>query len=159
MKTLLTLMFFTSGLMFQTKTPFLLGSMLMTQIILSSLLMRMNSNSSWAMMTLMLVMVSGLMIIFLYMTSTCSNMKFDSMKMKSLFWYFFIYSPVIFYFSQYMYMEENVNMVDCFNMEFLKMFSMLNSHSSLFMFLYLLVALFFMINLMTLNKGPMRKKY
>nr|YP_010610475.1 NADH dehydrogenase subunit 6 [Cyphonia clavata]WAP90802.1 NADH dehydrogenase subunit 6 [Cyphonia clavata] len=65
------------------KTPMSMMSTLLMQTLLSILLMNKNSNSSWFPMITFMMMIGGIMIIFMYMSSINSNKKFK-FNMKSM---------------------------------------------------------------------------
>nr|YP_009501954.1 NADH dehydrogenase subunit 6 [Pariaconus pele]AWU49022.1 NADH dehydrogenase subunit 6 [Pariaconus pele] len=141
------------------KTPLTMGMVIFMQTVIICSLTRMISMSSWLPFTMFLVMASGLMIIFMYVTSICSNKKFSFIKMNMIFLMpiliMFMWLKDIFYFPY----KDNLQIKDLFNHEFLKLYTHMNIFSSTFMFMYLLLMLIIMINLLLLNKGPMRKKY
>nr|YP_009501967.1 NADH dehydrogenase subunit 6 [Psylla alni]AWU49047.1 NADH dehydrogenase subunit 6 [Psylla alni] len=159
-KTLMLLAMFNSSIILVSSHPISFGIILLLQTILISICSRMITQSSWIPLTMFLVMVGGLMILFLYITSICSNKKPHFLKPKFSQLAFLSISMGLIENYQYLFlMNENINLKDLHNMEFIKLFLPLNTFSSNFMFLYLLVMLIIMIEMMTLNKGPMRKKY
>nr|YP_010596832.1 NADH dehydrogenase subunit 6 [Cacopsylla burckhardti]UFP91888.1 NADH dehydrogenase subunit 6 [Cacopsylla burckhardti]WAK85091.1 NADH dehydrogenase subunit 6 [Cacopsylla burckhardti] len=159
-KTLLFLSMLNSSVILISSHPISFGIILLLQTMLISICSRILTQSSWIPLTLFLVMIGGLMILFLYITSVCSNKKITFMK-PNLFQIAFIIILINFMenFLNIPLTNESLNMKDLFNMEFTKLFLPLNIFSSNFMFLYLLIMLIIMIEIMSLNKGPMRKKY
>nr|YP_009500698.1 NADH dehydrogenase subunit 6 [Anoeconeossa unicornuta]AWU48841.1 NADH dehydrogenase subunit 6 [Anoeconeossa unicornuta] len=138
--------------------PLTFGMLILIQSILICVISRMITSSSWIAMTLFLIMVGGLMIIFIYMTSICSNEIFH--KTKKIHLQVFSILPLGFAsmktnntFNDYL-----INM-DIFNKEFFKFFLPLNIQSSIFSFIYLIFVLLIVVSLMEINKGPLRKKY
>nr|YP_009501980.1 NADH dehydrogenase subunit 6 [Russelliana solanicola]AWU49061.1 NADH dehydrogenase subunit 6 [Russelliana solanicola] len=161
MKIILLMIMFVGSTLTSINHPLPLGFALLTQTILICLTTRVMTSSSWVPLTLFLIMVGGLMVIFMYITSICSNKKFNYLSMLMPLWYFslplvyLLWTTTIIQFE----MNDSMHTKDLFNMEFIKMFMSLNTTSSNFMFIYLLIMLIIMINLMTIKKGPLRKKY
>nr|YP_009501902.1 NADH dehydrogenase subunit 6 [Euphyllura phillyreae]AWU48906.1 NADH dehydrogenase subunit 6 [Euphyllura phillyreae] len=160
LKLMLSIMIFLASFMTSISHPLSLSLMILIQSMMICLVARMLTNSSWIPLTIFLMVVGGLMIMFIYTTSICSNKKFKYLNMKKVPWVqLLILMPTIFYSSSPYKFYDSVNSSDLFNMEFIKMFFMLNISSSMFVFLYLLITLIIMISIMNINKGPMRKKY
>nr|ATD53082.1 NADH dehydrogenase subunit 6 [Psyllidae sp. EMHAU-2015-Zz060501] len=160
MKLLLLILLMNSSIILVSSHPISFGIILLNQTMLLSICSRLLSNSSWIPLTLFLVMIGGLMILFLYITSICSNKKPNFIKptLFQLMWVFFMIY-FIGNFEMSFPMNQFLNLKDLFNLEFIKLFLPLNMFSSNFMFLYLLIMLIIMIEILSLNKGPMRKKY
>nr|YP_009500763.1 NADH dehydrogenase subunit 6 [Trioza urticae]AWU49112.1 NADH dehydrogenase subunit 6 [Trioza urticae] len=159
MKIILAFMLTLSTFMMNLTHPLPLGLMILIQTIFICLITRIVTFSSWMPLTMFLVMVGGLMIIFIYVTSVCSNKKFN--KKKSKLSLFFILISILMIYNQSFMINffDTVQLKDNFNFEFFKLFMPVNLSSSMFIFLYLLIALMIMINLLSKSKGPLRKKY
>nr|YP_009470619.1 NADH dehydrogenase subunit 6 [Mycopsylla fici]AVF97047.1 NADH dehydrogenase subunit 6 [Mycopsylla fici] len=139
--------------------PILMGLMLLIVTFFFCATIRLMSNSSWISSTLFLIMIGGLMIIFLYTTSICSNQKFKILNIKMMVIYFTLCSPILF-FSKNSFMKlEEMTLMNTYLKEFFKLFMPMNFYSTLFILIYLIFTLMIMINLMNFNMGPMRKKY
>nr|YP_009501915.1 NADH dehydrogenase subunit 6 [Freysuila caesalpiniae]AWU48919.1 NADH dehydrogenase subunit 6 [Freysuila caesalpiniae] len=161
MKIIIFLMMSCSSMIPTITHPLSLGMIILTQTILICSISRLMMNSSWISFTLFLVMIGGLMVIFMYITSICSNKKFSFPKIKIPMFYFMIV-VIFFTFNKSLIMlemKDTIQMMDMFNLEFTKLFLSMNMMSSNFMFIYLLIMLIIMINLVNINKGPLRKKY
>nr|YP_010026397.1 NADH dehydrogenase subunit 6 [Cacopsylla citrisuga]QOQ84943.1 NADH dehydrogenase subunit 6 [Cacopsylla citrisuga] len=160
MKILLIFSLCNSSVILISSHPISFGVILLMQTMSLALCTRIISESSWIPLTLFLVMVGGLMILFLYITSICSNNKPAIVKLTV---YQVISVILVIYFLENfeitIFMNEPLSTKDLPNMEFIKLFLPMNIFSSNFMFLYLLVMLIIMIEILPLNKGPMRKKY
>nr|YP_010600879.1 NADH dehydrogenase subunit 6 [Cacopsylla jukyungi]WAL33209.1 NADH dehydrogenase subunit 6 [Cacopsylla jukyungi] len=159
-KLLLLISLGNSSIILVSSHPISFGIILLSQTMLLSICSRLLSNSSWISLTLFLVMIGGLMILFLYITSICSNKKPNFTK-PTLFQLMWMFSMIYFIsnFEMSLPLNQFLNLKDLFNLEFIKLFLPLNMFSSNFMFLYLLIMLIIMIEILSLNKGPMRKKY
>nr|YP_010430482.1 NADH dehydrogenase subunit 6 [Nigidius sinicus]USR68906.1 NADH dehydrogenase subunit 6 [Nigidius sinicus] len=65
-----------------TKHPLTLGMSLLIQTLMITLISSMMNSSSWFSYILFLIMVGGMLVLFMYMTSVASNEKFKfSLKM------------------------------------------------------------------------------
>nr|QWT29512.1 NADH dehydrogenase subunit 6 [Cyamophila willieti] len=159
-KTLIFFSLINSSIIMNISHPISFGITLFIQTIIVSVCSRVILHSSWLPLTLFLVMAGGLMILFLYITSICSNKKFNFVKL-SVPQMIFISVTLLFLvnYSNIDPHHEFLQMKDLFNMEFIKLFLPMNTFSSNFMFFYLFIMLIIMIEILSLNKGPMRKKY
>nr|UBA14482.1 NADH dehydrogenase subunit 6 [Diaphorina citri] len=159
LKLLLFFMFYISTIMSFISTPISLGLLILIQTFILSVISRIISMSSWIPMSIFLIMVGGLMILFMYMTSISSNVQFKNLDMKLPVMYTILSLPVFLITPTQLSMSDNFQLLDNINFDFFKLFLPLNIYMSMFMFIYLLTALIIFINMMTLTKGPMRKKY
>nr|QBZ38118.1 NADH dehydrogenase subunit 6 [Malaxella flava]QBZ38131.1 NADH dehydrogenase subunit 6 [Malaxella flava] len=78
MKKLLLMMTLNSLMTIFMKHPISMGSILMIQSIITSTLMTMLTKNSWYSMILFVTFSSGMMIMFMYMSSISSNEKFKA---------------------------------------------------------------------------------
>nr|YP_010021596.1 NADH dehydrogenase subunit 6 [Paurocephala sauteri]QOL10537.1 NADH dehydrogenase subunit 6 [Paurocephala sauteri] len=145
--------------MLNLKHPLLFSMFILCQTILTCIYTRFLMKSSWLSMTIFMMMVGGLMILFIYITSLSKNMKFTKINFTKMMPYFIISIFLSSFYPQFNYSNENMQLMDIFNMEMYKIFCPMNIKSSIFMFLYLLFMLIIMINLLKYEKGPLRKKY
>nr|QKK36453.1 NADH dehydrogenase subunit 6 [Trioza erytreae] len=158
LKMFLSIMMISSIWMSTLTSPVTMGFMLLLQSIISCIIMREMLYSSWIPFTTFLMIVSGLMIVFTYVTSICSNNKFKLINFKP-FMYSMLVIFMLFKFNVYLIYNDNFQLNDHSYTEFFKLYIAMNIFSSFFMFIYLLIILLIMINLMNSNKAPMRKKY
>ncbi|YP_009270982.1 NADH dehydrogenase subunit 6 (mitochondrion) [Agrilus planipennis] len=85
MTLLLTMSIIVSMMFFFTKHPLSMGFNLLMQTIIVSVMTGMMNYNFWYSFILFLIMVGGMLILFIYMTSVASNEKFNlSMKMISM---------------------------------------------------------------------------
>nr|YP_009502290.1 NADH dehydrogenase subunit 6 [Heteropsylla sp. DMP-2018]AWU48932.1 NADH dehydrogenase subunit 6 [Heteropsylla sp. DMP-2018] len=160
LKMYLMISFFNSLFLFYSLNPILMGATLLNQTIMICLISRMMMNSSWIPSTIFLVMVGGLMIIFIYMTSISSNKKLTLLKLNK----FYKITPLMIFLlfmfnNKSIKFKESFQLMDEFNLEFTNLFLPMNIITSNFMFIYLLVMLIIMTEILSSTKGPMRKKY
>nr|AAP14658.1 NADH dehydrogenase subunit 6 [Pachypsylla venusta] len=159
MKFLLLIMLFLTNLMNNASNPFMMGLILLTQIIVVCLISRILSHSSWISLTLFLVIVGGLMILFLYTTSIYSNQRFNIINMKPTIFYTMLISPLLILQNNFLFKIEYTCLINITSKEYIKLFLPMNMVSSTTMFFYLLLVLFIMIFMLNYPSGPMRKKY
>nr|ALO77507.1 NADH deshydrogenase subunit 6 [Gloeosoma sp. GLO01] len=137
--------------------PISLGLMLFLQIIFTSLSINYFSNNFWFSYILMLVMIGGLLIMFLYMTSVASNEKFK-------FNLFFILLSLILLNSNYEIYNKNNNLIlmnftNKFEYFFNKFFYFPNNLTLFLMFIYLLITMIASVKICKINKGPLRQMF
>nr|AWU48996.1 NADH dehydrogenase subunit 6 [Mesohomotoma hibisci] len=159
LKIMMLILIMVSSMMTQLMHPFTLSFLILIQTILITSFTRILCNSSWISLTLFLIMVGGLMIIFMYTTSICSNQRFSNQMSLSNYFYMVFMLPVLMVQNNFLFKTDYININNFMHKEFYKLFSSVNIWSSMFMFLYLMLTLLVMIKLMNFSMGPMRKKY
>nr|YP_009500750.1 NADH dehydrogenase subunit 6 [Paracarsidara gigantea]AWU49009.1 NADH dehydrogenase subunit 6 [Paracarsidara gigantea] len=159
LKMLLVTLTMMSTIMTYVKHPFTFSFLLLMQTMMISTTTRLLCNSSWISLTLFLIMVGGLMIIFMYSTSICSNQRFNKTPLNFTIIYCLLWMPIMMSQNNFFMKYESLTINNLQYKEFFKMFTPININNSIFMFLYLMLALMVMINLLNFNMGPMRKKY
>nr|WRO39598.1 NADH dehydrogenase subunit 6 [Carsidara limbata] len=148
-----------SSLMSNCSHPFMFSFFVLIQTIMISIMSQILMMSSWMSLTLFMIMVGGLMIIFMYTTSICSNQRFMMPKILNSILYLIVYLPIFMINENFMMKIDNLYLNNFNFKEFWKLFMPMSMISSMFMFLYLILALMVMMNIMNYNSGPMRKKY
>nr|YP_009500711.1 NADH dehydrogenase subunit 6 [Diclidophlebia paucipunctata]AWU48893.1 NADH dehydrogenase subunit 6 [Diclidophlebia paucipunctata] len=159
MKISLMLMILFSTLMPYVFNPLMLTMFILMQTILLTILTRLLSKSSWLPLTIFMVIIGGLMVLFIYMTSICSNVKYNYVNIKKALIYSTLIWNLINPVKQLFNLNDSLQMMDTFNKEMFKIFLPSNIPCSISIFLYLFLMLIIMINIMKYEKGPMRKKY
>nr|YP_009344633.1 NADH dehydrogenase subunit 6 [Entylia carinata]APU51898.1 NADH dehydrogenase subunit 6 [Entylia carinata] len=157
MKTkILKTMVYLSMLSSMMKTPMSMMMLLLIQTMLSITLMNKMFNSSWFPMITFLMMIGGIMIIFMYMSSITSNKKFKT-NMKIV----LLSGMMLFMMEEMMsefQMNENQELIK--TMEDLSMTKMYNKT----MFMTMLMVLYLLLTMLSINKiiknfeGPLRSK-
>nr|ALO77574.1 NADH deshydrogenase subunit 6 [Lamiinae sp. GENSP02] len=149
------------------KHPLSLGFNLMIQTILISMFSGMMSFNYWYSYIIFLVMIGGMLILFIYMTSIASNEKF---KFSSKILLFFMLSFMLFWFilmfSDYFYFQinsfnndlinQNLNLNFKFSLN--KFFLYPLSNNFYLMIIYLLITLIMVVKMTSINQGPLRQK-
>nr|YP_011036729.1 NADH dehydrogenase subunit 6 [Xestocephalus limpidissimus]WRK21333.1 NADH dehydrogenase subunit 6 [Xestocephalus limpidissimus] len=142
------------------KSPMPMGMLLITQTLIMTMLMNKICSTSWFTLMTFLMMIGGMMIIIMYMTSITSNEKFKMNIMISML------IIILVTMSDELMIElqinENQEMINLINTEKLSMIKMYNNKSmllTLMMILYLLLTMISISKIIKHNKGPLRSKY
>nr|QNP10003.1 NADH dehydrogenase subunit 6 [Ochthebius lederi] len=158
---LLNLMF-SMLFMFMTH-PLSMGLILMIQVILISLITGFLNFNFWYSYILFLIMIGGMLVLFIYMTSIASNEKFK-MNLN------LIYIIIIFMFFMMMMMmtDKFFNEIMLFNKfmldnsKYFMLSKFYNTPSNMIMFLliiYLLITLIAVVKITNFKMGPLRQKF
>nr|UPX88685.1 NADH dehydrogenase subunit 6 [Loricera pilicornis] len=154
------------------KHPLSMGLIILIQTISISLMSGMYCYSYWFSYILFIVMLGGMLILFIYMTSIASNEMFNfSMKMTLLIILLTILLMMIYMIIDYMNLTNfftNINMMkmlDKFN--FMKIENMTlkmiynkpNNLITLMLINYLFLTLIAVVKITDLNYGPLRQKF
>nr|YP_011036716.1 NADH dehydrogenase subunit 6 [Xestocephalus iguchii]WRK21320.1 NADH dehydrogenase subunit 6 [Xestocephalus iguchii] len=157
---MMKLMLISSSTLPMIKSPMSMGMLLIIQTMIMTMIMNKTCTSSWFALMTFLMMIGGMMIIIMYMTSITSNEKF---KMNIVITTTMIIMMLI---SEELMMElqinENQEMIYMMNMEKTSMIKMYNNKSmslTLIMIMYLLLTMISISKIIKHNKGPLRSKY
>nr|UZT26996.1 NADH dehydrogenase subunit 6 [Euwallacea similis] len=154
-----------SILMMFFKHPLSKGYMLLMLTISTALSASLSHLNAWFGYILFLIMIGGMLVAFIYMTSIASNEKFNFPKMKMLLALTLFITITIFIFQNQEYIltnsmsilssqETNLN-----NSLFLsKLFSKPLSQLPLALMSYLLLTLIMVTKMTEFSKGPIRQK-
>nr|UJG45433.1 NADH dehydrogenase subunit 6 [Gerris gibbifer] len=160
MKILLTIMLMLSTTIMITKHPLSMGFNLIMQTIIISLMMNMMMKYSWYSYILVLVMLGGMLVLFMYMASIASN---EMMKFNFKFLMLTLMSMVLFFIlnenEMFMNSQEIILMIENKqNMSMMKLFNSKTSIMTIMLALYLLITMIYVIFITNTFEGPMRKK-
>nr|UVV36472.1 NADH dehydrogenase subunit 6 [Tettigometridae sp.] len=170
MKMMMKLIILNSVMTPLLKHPMSLGTMLMMQMMLLMLFTTKMTSNSWYMYILFITIISGLMVMFMYMSSIASNEKFN-MKKKTMKIYF-VLTMIMILLPMLMMMKYDMNVIFC-NLSEEKMFFMeyeqILSTSKFFnlykmnltiMLLFILILTMITISVISNNfEGPLKKTY
>nr|YP_009971705.1 NADH dehydrogenase subunit 6 [Palaestes abruptus]QNG56285.1 NADH dehydrogenase subunit 6 [Palaestes abruptus]QNG56415.1 NADH dehydrogenase subunit 6 [Palaestes abruptus] len=143
--------------------PLSFGSILFLQTISISLITGLMSLNFWYSYILFLIMVGGMLILFMYMTSIASNEKFKiSIKLTSLLLFFLISMPLMFQNINMKFFNENF-----LNQNFQSMFSLsMNKYMFIpsiiiyfMIIIYLFITLIAVVKIINIKYGPLRQKF
>nr|QTH79118.1 NADH dehydrogenase subunit 6 [Empria sp.] len=167
MKFLLSTIFINSLLFYSTKSPLSMGLMLLIQTLNITLISGLISLNFWYSYILFLIMLGGMLILFIYVSSLSSNHKFIFDK-KFLYMNLFLYIIIIvmILYSKNFY-NFNYDLYKILNMEISQNFLMKMSMNKLYNYPtnqimimiinYLLLTLFIVVKITNINLGPLRK--
>nr|WGL40328.1 NADH dehydrogenase subunit 6 [Tomicus brevipilosus] len=147
--------------------PLTLGFILLTQIILMSVSSGLLYYNFWFCYIIFLVMISGLLIMFIYMTSVASNEKFNMPKLNNLLILFIIILMMVlsmiildkFYFNMSSitsFIKSNILLLN--NLSLNKYFNMPHFYLAISLMSYLLLTLIVIVKITEIKKGPLRQK-
>nr|UXW64248.1 NADH dehydrogenase subunit 6 [Agenocimbex maculatus] len=164
-KMLLLILLMNSFMFIVCKNPFSMGLMLLTQTVLISINSGISSFSFWYSYVLFMIMLGGMLVLFIYMTSLTSNSNFKFNK--NLFILMMLTFLFMITFMAFLKMKFNLNLYNFFNPEtesnyliklsLKKMFYFPNFKILLLVINYLLLTLFIVVKIININKGPLRK--
>nr|APX40639.1 NADH dehydrogenase subunit 6 [Colaspidema barbarum] len=147
--------------------PLSFGLILLIQSITISALTGLMNYNYWFSYILFLVMVGGMLILFIYMTSIASNEKFKFSF--SLFLLFLLMMILMFMFLliDFYYSSFNMQMIDMINQNktkniYLSMNKYLNYPNNLILYMmiiYLFITLIMVVKITNINYGPLRQKF
>nr|YP_011036742.1 NADH dehydrogenase subunit 6 [Xestocephalus cognatus]WRK21346.1 NADH dehydrogenase subunit 6 [Xestocephalus cognatus] len=142
------------------KSPMPMGLLLVTQTTLMTMIMNKTCTTSWFTLMTFLMMIGGMMIIIMYMTSITSNEKFKmNIMISTMMIIMMIMSDELMIELQ---ISENQEMLKMLNMEKMSMIKMYNNKSmilTMMMITYLLLTMISISKIIKQNKGPLRSKY
>nr|YP_010693541.1 NADH dehydrogenase subunit 6 [Chrysomela aeneicollis]WCB99510.1 NADH dehydrogenase subunit 6 [Chrysomela aeneicollis] len=164
---ILTLMWMTSIIIMFMSHPLSLGMMLLSQTILTSLITGMMNLNFWFSYILFLIMIGGMLILFIYMTSIASNEKFKLSHKLIFLMLLFTVIILIFMSMDYYYFNMKINTIDMLNQNNLDNFKLsmnkyMNYPHNLILFMmimYLLITLIMVVKITNVHYGPLRQKY
>nr|AYQ19059.1 NADH dehydrogenase subunit 6 [Galerucinae sp. 1 ACP-2013] len=150
------------------KHPLSCGLHLLIQTILIVLITGSMNMDFWYSYILFLIMIGGMLILFMYMTSIASNEKFKfNMKLLILFNFSILIILLMtiffdqFYFNSLIKMNEIYNYQMNYNnsMSMMKYLNFPHNFIMLMMIIYLFVTLIAIVKITNITKGPLRQKF
>nr|ARO47916.1 NADH dehydrogenase subunit 6 [Osmylidae sp. EMHAU-20151229-16] len=154
------------------KHPLSMGLMLLIQTITVSLMCGFISNSYWFAYILFLVMIGGMLVLFIYMTSLASNELFNFsmnnffifmlISMNLMLMIYFLDNNFIYLMNQDMINMDNsmkitMNFENQFNLN--KLYNNPTMNLTIMLINYLLLCLIIVINVTKKNFGPLRSNF
>nr|QZZ18367.1 NADH dehydrogenase subunit 6 [Yangisunda tiani] len=152
---LMKLMMIISTMTLTLNNPMALGFMLMTQTMLMIFIMNKMMSSSWFAMITFMMMIGGLLIMFMYMSSIASNEKFK-MKINLM-----IILMIMIIMTDEMIMENqiyepmNIGFME-FNFSLTKFYNKKSMMMTILLVMYLLLTMISVTKLVKHHKGPLR---
>nr|YP_009057638.1 NADH dehydrogenase subunit 6 [Nymphes myrmeleonoides]AHY39221.1 NADH dehydrogenase subunit 6 [Nymphes myrmeleonoides] len=154
----------------QMNHPLAMGILLLIQTIIISMMCGLFTYSYWYSYILFLIMIGGMLILFMYMTSLASNelFKFSLMNIMIIFMSIFIILLIYLFMDKFMIMNQNMEMY--INTSFMYMnkeneFNLIKLYNNPTMNLtiltinYLLLTLIVIVKITNPNYGPLRQNF
>nr|AEP27530.1 NADH dehydrogenase subunit 6 [Larinus turbinatus] len=145
--------------------PLSLGCILLIQTILISLSSGFIYYNFWFSYILFLIMIGGMLVMFIYMTSIASNEKFKLPKKMMIFCMFMSTTlTLIILFSDNFFNSMLMNIYNLnqsmqfYNFTFNKFFNVPNMQMMIFLMIYLLITLIATVKIVGKNFGTLRQK-
>nr|YP_010443307.1 NADH dehydrogenase subunit 6 [Apogonia splendida]UTE83835.1 NADH dehydrogenase subunit 6 [Apogonia splendida] len=154
-----------SSIMFiMMKHPLSMGMMLLLQTIATTMITSFFNHNTWYSYILFLIMVGGMLILFIYMTSVASNEKFK-FSMKTLTMFFILIFSLLtlwyilnnFFINMNNYNLESLSINSNYSISLTKFFNSPMNMILFLMIIYLLITLIAVVKITTLKKGPLRQ--
>nr|WCS91781.1 NADH dehydrogenase subunit 6 [Dyscolus orthomus] len=153
--------------------PMSMGLILLIQTLLIALMSGMYSYSYWFSYILFLVMIGGMLVLFIYMTSLASNEMFNfSMKMSIFIMIIISITMLSYFFIDYMFMNplfKNSNMSEMINDTLMlknenlislnMIYNTPNNMITLMLVNYLFLTLIAVVKITDISYGPLRQKF
>nr|QUS64010.1 NADH dehydrogenase subunit 6 [Zoodes fulguratus] len=145
--------------------PLSFSLILLTQTFLISVLTGLMNYNFWFSYILFLVMVGGILILFIYMTSIASNEKFKfSMNLFIFFWMIVLLMLIIqclidSYFSTMNLFNHDITFMENYNLSMNKYMNFPLANLMILMITYLLIALIMVVKITESKQGPLRQKF
>nr|AXS66098.1 NADH dehydrogenase subunit 6 [Megacyllene sp. KM-2017] len=144
--------------------PLSFGLILLLQTLCISLMTGMMNYNFWFSYILFLIMVGGMLILFIYMTSVASNESFKlSMKMALLFLFSLMLTTSTLFMDK---IYQNMNVINHElvkfspnNMSLTKYLNMPNNFVLTMVIIYLLITLIMIVKIVNNEKGPLRQMF
>nr|QFP99300.1 NADH dehydrogenase subunit 6 [Myrmoplasta mira] len=137
--------------------PISMGLLIIIQTINVSLILGMTSNMFWFSYIIIITMLSGMLVLFIYMASVASNEKFKNpIKMVNILIILIIMNISWQYFMPPLFMEFN-KMQSKNNLESIMSMNLMNNNLIiLFMVLYLFFSMMIISLTVNISEGPLR---
>nr|QNP09893.1 NADH dehydrogenase subunit 6 [Ochthebius sp. IBE<ESP> AN77] len=144
--------------------PLSMGMMLLMQTIMITMITGFMNFNFWFSYILFMIMIGGMLVLFIYMTSIASNEKFKFNIKLFLFTCIMTMVFLLFYLmiDKNLIMLNNSNLMINLNMNYLMMSKFYNTPSNSIMFMmiiYLLITLIAVVKITDFKSGPLRQKF
>nr|UGK73266.1 NADH dehydrogenase subunit 6 [Roxasellana stellata] len=154
---MMKLMVIFASSIFMLSTPMSMGILLMLQTFLSTIMFSKMLNSSWITMIMFMMLIGGLLILFMYMSSIASNEKFKPNIKMLMMMLIIIYPLEELMFDIQLNDNQNNNLIN----EMLSLSKIYNKKTwviTMMMFYYLLLTMIAVTKIIKIYKGPLRSK-
>nr|UFZ13952.1 NADH dehydrogenase subunit 6 [Taeniochauliodes attenuatus] len=155
----------------QMNHPLAMGLILLIQTILICLISGMMMQTLWFSYILFLIMLGGMLVLFIYMTSLASNEKFSFSINNMLFNMIYIISMLMLIYLMNFNIQFNITSMSNFDMnlynnmillqenklELIKLYNLPTMNLTLMLVNYLFLTLIVTVNITNINYGPLRQ--
>nr|AKP94530.1 NADH dehydrogenase subunit 6 [Macracanthopsis nodipes] len=147
-----------------TKHPLSMGMTLILQTITLSLITGLIIKSFWFSYILLIIMLSGMLVLFIYMASVASNEKFNtSIKMTFLILLLIMTSVIMTMMTEQINNNspEKITKMYSINDQIMNLIKMYNNHNmsiTITVILYLLLTMVVISYIVNVMEGPLRSK-
>nr|YP_010536439.1 NADH dehydrogenase subunit 6 [Chaetocnema confinis]UYC28917.1 NADH dehydrogenase subunit 6 [Chaetocnema confinis] len=138
------------------KHPLSSGLTLMLQTIMISIMTGKMSMNFWFSYILFIIMIGGMMVLFIYMTSIASNEKF---KINPLMFIILLITLIMTFFTEFPIIETMNFSTYQFKFMFKKYLDYPHLMITLFMMTYLFICLILVIKMTNNKQGALRQKF
>nr|ALO76933.1 NADH deshydrogenase subunit 6 [Habrocerus capillaricornis] len=162
MSFLLMMSFMFTSIFFLLNHPLSMGMVLMSQTILIAFITGLLSINFWFSYIMFLIMIGGMLVLFIYMTSIASNELF---KFSTKILFLMIVSMMVtlmfikMNMMEYYYMNTNLMNNESINFSLNKFINYPSNYIMILMIIYLLITLIAVVKIVNLNFGPLRQKF
>nr|ALO70838.1 NADH deshydrogenase subunit 6 [Philonthus fimetarius] len=145
--------------------PLTMGVTLLTQTILISLMTGLMQINFWFSYILFLIMIGGMLVLFIYMTSIASNEKFMfSNKIMTLMFFMLIMTMIMYFnidnkFFHLINFSSNYPSNYQFYLNLSKFFNHPSNIILFMMIIYLFITLIAVVKITNIKIGPLRQKF
>nr|YP_011002212.1 NADH dehydrogenase subunit 6 [Cazira verrucosa]WPO01460.1 NADH dehydrogenase subunit 6 [Cazira verrucosa] len=154
MNFLLSFMFLISLILLTLNHPLSMGLILILQTIITAMLIGYMLKSFFFSYIITIIILSGALVLFIYMASVASNEKFKyNIKFNAIFLMTLIMMSILLN-SNYEYLIDSIPNND--NINYIKIFNMITAQLTMIMIIYLLFTMIVVSNIAKINKGPLR---
>nr|YP_010736842.1 NADH dehydrogenase subunit 6 [Macropsis hainanensis]WEP24716.1 NADH dehydrogenase subunit 6 [Macropsis hainanensis] len=141
------------------KTPMSMGTVLLIQTIFSTIVMNKMMLNSWFPMITFIMMIGGMMILFMYMSSIASNEKFKmNLNLTLMTIILMIWTEELMLQNQINETEMIMNMKTQESISMMKLYNNKSMFLTVFMVLILLLTMISVSKIVLFHKGPLRMK-
>nr|YP_011031452.1 NADH dehydrogenase subunit 6 [Eocanthecona concinna]WRB04602.1 NADH dehydrogenase subunit 6 [Eocanthecona concinna] len=157
MNILLSLMIVSSLIFMSLNHPLSMGLTLIVQTLIIAMIIGYMMKSFFFSYIIIIMMLSGALVLFIYMASVASNEKFNSpinTMVISISFMLIMYMFMSYYNIKYFY--DNMIYNDALTL--IKIFNMITAQLTLIMIIYLLYTMIVVSNVAKINEGPLRMK-
>nr|YP_010591372.1 NADH dehydrogenase subunit 6 [Agriotes hirayamai]QEH58442.1 NADH dehydrogenase subunit 6 [Agriotes hirayamai] len=146
--------------------PLSMGFTLLIQAVLIALITGMMSNNFWFSYILFMIMIGGMLVLFIYMTSVASNEKFlYSTKLSVMLLMMLLMTITFIMIDPFMNYELSTNtdmkmfkMNSLFSLSLSKYINLPSNWIMISMIMYLLITLIAVVKITNITYGPLRQK-